>query len=67
MRHKLKKIAFLLIITFLATMIPTNTVLAQEPGIPDDIQTSAESPPSVVGEVTSKRTENTKYFLMSDG
>ncbi|ERK31240.1 DNRLRE domain-containing protein [Clostridium intestinale] len=69
MQKFIKGMTLTLLMTFLATMIPSYNVVAKEKSTDSsvEVQQGAESGGLIVGEVTEKREENVKHFMKDDG
>ncbi|QLY78026.1 carbohydrate binding domain-containing protein [Clostridium intestinale] len=68
--HKfIKGMTLTLLMTFLATMIPSYNVVAKEKSTDSsvEVQQGTESDGLIVGEITEKREENVKHFMKDDG
>lgn len=69
MQKFIKGMTLTLLMTFLATMIPSYNVVAKEKNTDSsvEVQQGTESDGLIVGEVTEKREENVKHFMKDDG
>ncbi|SHH68969.1 DNRLRE domain-containing protein [Clostridium intestinale] len=69
MQKYIKGMTLAILMTFLATMIPSYNVVAKEKNTDSSVkvQQGTESDGLIVGEVTEKREENVKHFMKDDG